>query len=81
MQRWGNPDGVPFGRYPSGVAREAEATSGGVTIGSQLRAGWWWGTDRRAGGEFSRARITDARPAGQSPRAPEAGSAHRPDAS
>jgi hypothetical protein len=61
MQRWGNPDGVPFGRYPFGVAVEAERTWSGVTIGSQLRAGWWWGTDRQDDGEFFRARITEAR--------------------
>ena len=60
MQRWGNPDGAPFGRYPFGVAIEAEQTWSGVTIGSVLRAGWWWGTDRRAEGEFFRARISAA---------------------
>jgi hypothetical protein len=60
MQRWGNPNGEPFGRYPFGVAVEAEKTFAGVTIGSQLCAGWWWGTDRQAEGEFFRATITDA---------------------
>ncbi len=60
MQRWGNPNGAPFGRYPFGVAIEAEKTFSGVTIGSVLRAGWWWGTDRQAEGEFFRARITGA---------------------
>ncbi|SNS38087.1 hypothetical protein SAMN06893096_103462 [Geodermatophilus pulveris] len=60
MQRWGNPDGAPFGRYPFGVAIDAERTFAGVTIGSSLRAGWWWGTDRQAEGEFFRAQITDA---------------------
>jgi hypothetical protein len=60
MQRWGNPGGEPFGRYPFGVAIEAEQTFAGVTIGSVLRAGWWWGTDRQADGEFFRARITGA---------------------
>jgi hypothetical protein len=61
LQRWGNPDGAPFGRYPFGVAMEAERTFAGVTIPSVLRAGWWWGTDRAAEGEFFRARITGAR--------------------
>ena len=60
MQRWGDPGGGPFGRYPFGVAVEAEETFAGVTIGSVLRAGWWWGTDRQADGEFFRARITGA---------------------
>lgn len=60
LQRWGNPDGAPFGRHPFGVAVEEEATFGGVTIPAVLRAGWWWGTDRAAEGEFFRARITSA---------------------
>ena len=60
MQRWGNPNGAPFGRYPFGVAVEAEQTFTGVTIGSVLRAGWWWGTDRQPEGEFFRAQITRA---------------------
>ena len=60
MQRWGNPNGTPFGRYPFGVAIEAEETWSGVTIGSVLRAGWWWGTDRQPEGEFFRARISAA---------------------
>ncbi len=60
MRRWGDPDGVPFGRYPFGVAVDAEATFGGVTIPSVLRAGWWWGTDRQQQGEFFRAEITGA---------------------
>jgi hypothetical protein len=60
MQRWGDPGGGPFGRYPFGVAVEAEETFGGVTIGSVLRAGWWWGTERQQEGEFFRAEITGA---------------------
>lgn len=39
MQRWGNPDGTPFGRRPFGVAVEAEATFAGITIPSVFRAG------------------------------------------
>ena len=60
VQRWGNPDGQPFGRYPFGVAVEAERTFGGVTLPSVLRAGWGWGTDRQNSGEFFRAEITEA---------------------
>jgi hypothetical protein len=60
MDRWGNPGGAPFGRQRFGVAFEEELTSAGVTIGAVLRAGWWWGTDRQAEGEFFRARITGA---------------------
>jgi hypothetical protein len=61
MQRWGNPAGAPFGHRPFGVEVEAERTFAGVTIPTQLRAGWWCGTDRAAEGEFFRARITSAR--------------------
>lgn len=60
MQRWGNPGRAPFGRYPFGVTIEGEQTFAGVTIGSALRAGWWWGTDRQSEGEFFRAQITAA---------------------
>jgi len=60
LQRWGDPDGAPFARYPFGVAVEDEATFSGVTIPSVVRAGWWWGTDRAQEGEFFRARITSA---------------------
>src|SRR3954447_15574144 len=34
--------------------------AGGVTIGSQLRGGWWWRTERQSEGEFFRATITRA---------------------
>jgi hypothetical protein len=60
VERWGNPGGAPFGRYPFGVAVEAESVFGGITIPSVLRAGWWRGTERQAEGEFFRARITGA---------------------
>jgi hypothetical protein len=60
VNRWGNPGGAPFGRYPFGVRVEAESTFGGITIPSVLRAGWWWGTDRQHEGEFFRAEITGA---------------------
>jgi hypothetical protein len=58
IQRWGNPDGEPFGRYPFGVTVEEERTDAGVTIPAVFRAGWWRGTDRQDAGEFLRARIT-----------------------
>jgi hypothetical protein len=58
MQRWGNPDGAPFGRYPFGVGLDSEREFGGVTIPTQVRAGWWWQTDKQADGEFFRATIT-----------------------
>jgi hypothetical protein len=60
VNRWGNPGGAPFGRYPFGVRVEAESRFGGITIPSVVRAGWWWGTDRQHEGEFFRAEITGA---------------------
>ncbi len=60
IDRWGNPDGEPYGRYPFGVSIQAERTFDGVTIPSAFRAGWWWGTDRQNRGEFFRATITSA---------------------
>jgi hypothetical protein len=58
VSRWGSPDGRPFGRYPFGCTVQAEHTFGGVRIPAEMSAGWWWGTDRQAEGEFFRARIT-----------------------
>jgi hypothetical protein len=60
MQRWGDPDGGGFGRYPFGVAVQGERCFGGVTIASRVRAGWSWGTARQDEGEFFTAEITDA---------------------
>lgn len=60
VDRWGNPDGTPFGRYPFGVSVEAESAFSGVTIPTRFTAGWWWGTDRQPHGEFLRAHITNA---------------------
>jgi hypothetical protein len=58
IQRWGNPDGSPFDRYPFGVSVDSERTNGGVTLPAAIRAGWWRGTDRQDAGEFFRARIS-----------------------
>jgi hypothetical protein len=60
MQRWGNPAGAPFSRYPFGVDVDSEREFGGVTIATEVRAGWWWHTPRQPDGEFFRATITDA---------------------
>ncbi len=60
IQRWGNPDGEPFARYPFGVTVRQERTDGGVTVPAVLSAGWWRGTHRQAAGEFFRAHITGA---------------------
>jgi hypothetical protein len=53
VNRWGNPGGAPFGRYPFGVRFEAESRFGGVTIPTVLRAAW-------GESDFFRAEITGA---------------------
>jgi hypothetical protein len=60
LQRWGNPNGLPFARYPFGVTVMRESTFTGVTIPSTVRAGWFVGTERESEGEFFRASITAA---------------------
>jgi hypothetical protein len=60
LQRWGNPDGEPFGLYPFTVTVDAERTFDGLTIPSAIRATWWTGQLRPEDGEFFRAEITDA---------------------
>ncbi len=60
IQRWGNPDGKPFARYPFGVTVEQERTDFGVTTPAAFRAGWWRGTARQDNGEFLRAQLTGA---------------------
>jgi hypothetical protein len=56
----GNPGNAAYGDHPFGVEVLAEKEFRGVRIPSELRAGWWWGTDREGDGEFFRAEITDA---------------------
>ena len=53
VNRWGNPGGAPFRRYPFGVRVEAESRFGGITIPSVFRAAWH-------DSEFFRAEITGA---------------------
>jgi hypothetical protein len=59
--RWGNPDRHAFQYHPFGVDVLAEARFDGLTVPSEFRASWWWGTARQAEGEFFRARIEAAR--------------------
>ena len=61
MSRWGDPDGTGFARRPFGVSLSGEGVFGGARVPTVLRAGWGWGTDRQAEGEFFRARIEDVR--------------------
>jgi hypothetical protein len=60
MQRWGNPAGASFGRHPFGVDVHSEREFDGITIPTEVRAGWWWHTPRQPDGEFFRATVTDA---------------------
>ena len=61
MQRWGNPEGGAQHEAPFGGLAEAESTFEGYTIPTQLRVGWYFGTDRfESEGEFWRATIRSA---------------------
>lgn len=60
FDRWGDPDGTgEFGLHPFGGDFPTHATFNGVTIPSEGRIGWHYGTDRWSEGEFFRYRITD----------------------
>jgi hypothetical protein len=60
MPRWGNPSGRPRAHYPCGGMLDDERDFGGITLPTRLRAGYFFGTDEWAEGEFFRATITDA---------------------
>ena len=60
MARWANPHGEPWAQYPCGGELGGEAAFGGLMIPANLRAGYFFGTDRWAQGEFFRATITEA---------------------
>lgn len=55
--RWGNPDGEPHREHPFGVAFDGERAVDGCMLPAELRAGWWFGTDRWSDGEFFRAAL------------------------
>jgi hypothetical protein len=60
MRRWGNPGGRPWAHYPCGGILADERDFGGITLPTRLRAGYFFGTDEWADGEFFRTTITDA---------------------
>lgn len=61
LQRWGNPEGEAFHGVPFGGLVQAESTFEGYTIPTELRVGWYFGSDRfESEGEFWRATITSA---------------------
>lgn len=59
LPRWGDPDGGGAFHYETfGGHIDEERTFAGVTVPTQFRLGWFWGTDRFASeGEFFRATI------------------------
>ncbi|MGF1568369.1 MAG: DUF6544 family protein [Nodosilinea sp.] len=61
IQRWGNPAGGGYHYDTFGVIAEASGTFEGYTIPTQIRAGWFFGTDRfEREGEFFRCTIDQA---------------------
>ncbi|PSN10186.1 hypothetical protein C7271_26395, partial [filamentous cyanobacterium CCP5] len=61
LARWGNPDGAAHRYVDFGAIVEAEGTFCGYTIPTQLRVGWYFGTERfESEGEFFRATIDEA---------------------
>jgi hypothetical protein len=61
LQRWGNPDGDTFGSHRFGAMLDGEARFGGFTLPRRVTAGWHYGTDRWANGQFIRYTVDDAR--------------------
>lgn len=60
VQRWGNPRGEPFGRYPFGVTVEEEHTFEGVTMPSRSGRPGGSAPNVRTRVSSSRARVTQA---------------------
>ena len=61
--RWGDPDrSGEFGWHVAGGEIAAYRTFGGLTIPSEGRFGWHYGTPRWPAGEFFRYQITDLQP-------------------
>jgi hypothetical protein len=63
FRRWGDPNGTgQFALHPFGGDFTGYATFNGLTIPSEGRFGWHYGTDRWDDGEFFRYRITGLEP-------------------
>jgi hypothetical protein len=61
LSRWGNPGRGPFRRVAFGGLVEAHGTFNGYTIPTQMRTGWYFGTERFGqDGAFFRVTIDDA---------------------
>lgn len=60
FDRWGDPDGTStWGWHPFGGEITGYRSFGAVTVPSEGRLGWFFGTDRWPDGEFFRYRITE----------------------
>lgn len=63
FERWGDPgDTGSWAMHRFGVEVTGYQTFAGLSIPSEGRAGWFFGTDRWDEGEFFRYRITDLQP-------------------
>lgn len=60
LPRWGSPDKQSYREHRFGVEMRGEQTFGGYTVPGEMSAGWWYGSDRWADGEFFRCTIDDA---------------------
>ncbi len=69
MSRWDNPDRQQFMEHTFGAQVAGEVTRDGYTIPRTVTAGWYYGTDRWAAGQFIRYAIHDARLPGSRRRA------------
>jgi len=59
FQRWGDPDATgAWGWYPFGGLITGHRAFAGLTVPSEGRLGWHFGTDRWTAGEFFRYRLT-----------------------
>jgi hypothetical protein len=63
LDRWGDPDRTgSWAAHRFGGEFTEQTRFGGLTIPSEGRIGWHFGTDRWADGEFFRFRMTELRP-------------------
>ena len=60
MSRWAAPHGEGWGEYSCGGTVTTERSFAGMTIPTELRAGYFFRTPRWSAGEFFRATVTDA---------------------
>ncbi|MDY6782263.1 MAG: DUF6544 family protein [Cyanobacteriota bacterium] len=61
LKRWDNPDETEFRYIDFGCVVESEGTFSGYTIPTDVRVGWYFGSDRfETEGEFFRAAIDEA---------------------